>query len=142
MEAGWAVLRLLPKNELTRLSDAQIARYIEPAATRRERLRSCVRSRPTRSAALELADERRLMRQGYEFLDEKRMLLATEMLRQLRDLSGASEQLVGRRPKARREALAAAVERHGLDQLQVYPAPQPPAPPAAQPDPVSRHCRC
>ena len=32
---------------------------------------------PTRSVALELADERRLMRQGYEFLDEKRMLLAT-----------------------------------------------------------------
>jgi V/A-type H+-transporting ATPase subunit D len=39
---------------------------------------------PTRSAALELADEHRLMRQGYEFLDEKRMLLATEILRQLR----------------------------------------------------------
>ena len=30
---GWEVLRRLPKNELTRLSDAQIARYIEPAAT-------------------------------------------------------------------------------------------------------------
>ena len=32
MDAGWAVLRRLPKTELTRLSDAQIARYIEPAA--------------------------------------------------------------------------------------------------------------
>jgi V/A-type H+-transporting ATPase subunit B len=32
MEAGWTVLRLLPKSELTRLSDAQIAQYIEPAA--------------------------------------------------------------------------------------------------------------
>lgn len=30
---------------------------------------------PTRSTALDLADELRLMRQGYEFLDEKRMLL-------------------------------------------------------------------
>src|SRR5665647_823598 len=28
MEEGWAVLRLLPQNELTRLSDAQIAQYI------------------------------------------------------------------------------------------------------------------
>jgi V/A-type H+-transporting ATPase subunit B len=32
MDGGWAVLRRLPKNELTRLSDAQIAHYIEPAA--------------------------------------------------------------------------------------------------------------
>jgi V/A-type H+-transporting ATPase subunit B len=32
MDVGWAVLRLLPKSELTRLSDAQIAQYIEPAA--------------------------------------------------------------------------------------------------------------
>ena len=31
MEAGWTVLRLLPKSELSRLSDAQIAQYIAPA---------------------------------------------------------------------------------------------------------------
>ncbi len=49
---------------------------------------------PTRSAAIELADERKLMRQGYEFLDEKRMLLATEMLRQLRDYQERSDELV------------------------------------------------
>ena len=30
MAAGWQVLSLLPKNELTRLSDAQIAQNIEP----------------------------------------------------------------------------------------------------------------
>jgi len=29
MAAGWTVLRLLPRNELTRLTDAQIAQYIE-----------------------------------------------------------------------------------------------------------------
>jgi V/A-type H+-transporting ATPase subunit B len=34
MECGWEVLRRLPKNELTRLSDAQIVEYIEPAALR------------------------------------------------------------------------------------------------------------
>jgi V/A-type H+-transporting ATPase subunit B len=33
MAAGWTVLRRLPKNELTRLSDRQITQYIEPAAT-------------------------------------------------------------------------------------------------------------
>ena len=39
---------------------------------------------PTRSAAMALADERVLMRQGFGFLDEKRMLLATEILRLVR----------------------------------------------------------
>jgi len=32
LQAGWAVLSLLPKSELTRLSDEQIAQYIAPAA--------------------------------------------------------------------------------------------------------------
>ena len=31
MNAGWAVLRLLPQSELARLSDAQIAQYIASA---------------------------------------------------------------------------------------------------------------
>ncbi len=84
---------------------------------------------PTPSAALELADERKLMRQGYEFLDEKRMLLAVEMLRQLRDYRRRFEQLVAETKDAA-SALAAAVERHGLDQLQVYPAHEAPATPA------------
>lgn len=77
---------------------------------------------PTRSAALELADERRLMRQGYEFLDEKRVLLATEMLRQLRAYRERSER-VAAELKLAAGALATAVERHGLDDLQVYPVP-------------------
>jgi V/A-type H+-transporting ATPase subunit D len=80
---------------------------------------------PTHSSALELADERRLMRQGYEFLDEKRVLLATEMLRQLREYQERRDALVAATTRAA-EALAAAVERHGLDQLQVYPVPPPP----------------
>lgn len=83
---------------------------------------------PTRSAAIELADERKLMRQGYEFLDEKRMLLATEMLRQLREYQTRAEQLTAE-TKTASQALAAAVERHGLDALQVYPAAEPPAVP-------------
>lgn len=86
---------------------------------------------PTRSAALELADERKLMRQGYEFLDEKRMLLATEMLRQLREYRQVSERLMTE-TKAAADALAAAIERHGLNQLQVYPAAAPPSAPASE----------
>lgn len=76
---------------------------------------------PTKSAALSLGEERKLMRQGFEFLDEKRMLLAGEMLRQLRRYEEraatfADEQI------AAAEALARAVERHGLDALQLYPS--------------------
>ena len=80
---------------------------------------------PTRSAAMELLDERKLMRQGYEFLDEKRTLLATEMLAQLKMYQQRSDELVAATRQAA-AALAAAVERHGLDQLQLYP--KPPAP--------------
>jgi V/A-type H+-transporting ATPase subunit D len=83
---------------------------------------------PTRSTAMELADERKLMRQGYEFLDEKRMLLATEMLRQLREYQERSGALAAD-AQAAAAALAAAVERHGLDQLQLYPRPEPPVVP-------------
>lgn len=88
---------------------------------------------PTRSTALELADERRMMRQGYEFLDEKRMLLATEMLRQLRAYQAQSDAFQDELRTAA-ASLAAAVERHGLDHLQVYPAPSeaPPSPPCAR----------
>jgi V/A-type H+-transporting ATPase subunit B len=32
MEAGWTVLAGLPKSELSRLSDAQIAAHLAPAA--------------------------------------------------------------------------------------------------------------
>lgn len=64
---------------------------------------------PARSAALELADQRKLMRQGYEFLNEKRMLLATEMLRQLRVYQSQSEAFEDRR-KSAAAALAAAID--------------------------------
>lgn len=32
MEAGWSLLRRLPKTELARQSDRQFARYIQPPA--------------------------------------------------------------------------------------------------------------
>ena len=69
---------------------------------------------PTRSTAIELADERKLMRQGYEFLDEKRILLATEILGQLKTYRQRSDELVAANKWAA-AALTGAVERHGLD---------------------------
>jgi V/A-type H+-transporting ATPase subunit D len=74
----------------------------------------------TRSAALALADERALMRQGYRFLDEKRMLLAAEMLRALRGHEGLEAQLLDRLREAQ-AALRGALQRHGLEGLQAYP---------------------
>ncbi len=77
---------------------------------------------PTRSAALELAAEKQLMKQGFGFLDEKRMLLAAEILRTLRRYE-AAELEMAQCEDAARKTLAAASERHGFDALQVYPAP-------------------
>jgi V/A-type H+-transporting ATPase subunit D len=77
---------------------------------------------PTRSLAIALADERRTMREGYAFLDEKCLLLAGEMLREVRRHRILVEQTVPLQLKANR-ALAAALLRHGLNGLQVYPAP-------------------
>ena len=83
----------------------------------------------TRSAALALTDERALMRQGYEFLDEKRMLLAAEMLRGLSQYEALHAELVQALTDAQ-AALRQALLRHGLDGLQAYPpmTPSPAAP--------------
>lgn len=75
---------------------------------------------PTRSAYLELKDERLLVQEGYEFLDEKRMIVAQEMLRQL----DAYRESLAAYASAHAEAvaaLAAATARHGLEGLTVYP---------------------
>lgn len=122
---------------------------------------------PTRTAALELKEEQRAMREGYEFLDEKRLLLAAEMLRELRryerDWAWLAEALV-----QAGQALRAACARHGLQGVQVYPAARLEnvrlqvttrrllgvrlqearlevdavvAPPAPHPSPEAEHCR-
>jgi len=75
---------------------------------------------PTRSAVLELDEERRAMREGYRFLDEKRLLLASEMLAELKRYEFAARVFNDRLREAG-AALRAAVARHGLDGLQVYP---------------------
>ena len=77
---------------------------------------------PTRSIVLELKDEQRSMHEGYVFLDEKCLLLAGEMLRELASLEALRREFEA----ARRDALAAlegAIARHGLEGVGVYPRP-------------------
>ena len=76
---------------------------------------------PTRAALLELQDEQRAMREGHGFLDEKCLLLAGEMLRQLARQADRERELARAHDDARR-ALHAALARHGLQGLQLQPA--------------------
>ena len=74
----------------------------------------------TRVAWLELSDERRQVREGYELLDEKRMLLAGEIMRGL----AAYAQLAARRGRQQAEAqtaTAGALAACGCDGLAVEP---------------------
>jgi V/A-type H+-transporting ATPase subunit D len=74
----------------------------------------------TRVALLELRDERRLVQEGYELLDEKRVMLAAEILRQLREHT-ALQALLHEHEAQAREAFDAAVTAHGFDDLSVAP---------------------
>jgi V/A-type H+/Na+-transporting ATPase subunit D len=76
---------------------------------------------PTRSAVLELADERRALHEGYVFLDEKCLLLAGEILREL-DWHASARDSLRAAHDAAVASLQAAVGRNGLEGLQVYPA--------------------
>lgn len=122
---------------------------------------------PTRSAVIEMKDERRAMHEGYVFLDEKCLLLAGEILRQLQQ-HARLQAAFGAAHAAALAALQAAVARHGLQGLQVYPpadsaaahvaatpralmgvrlqaaawaAGDTPAAPAVQPSPEAEACR-
>jgi V/A-type H+-transporting ATPase subunit D len=74
----------------------------------------------TRAAVLEMKDEQRAMHEGYVFLDEKCLLLGGEILRELARYAEVDSALVVAQ-QAASKALQAAVARHGLEDLQVYP---------------------
>ncbi|WP_298828265.1 V-type ATP synthase subunit D [uncultured Piscinibacter sp.] len=76
---------------------------------------------PTRSAVIEAKDERRAMHEGYVFLDEKCLLLAGEILRELARHGRLQAELLACLDAAL-AALRDAVLRHGLQGLQIYPA--------------------
>lgn len=75
---------------------------------------------PTHSALMQLRDERNIIIEAYDFLDEKRLLLATELLKQLEEYEVLNTDYNKLRERAE-EALAEAIGRHGLQGLQVYP---------------------
>lgn len=74
----------------------------------------------TRVALLELRDERRLVQEGYELLDEKRMLLAAAALRELAAYAAAQQPLDALWTDAR-QALADAIAVHGYEDLALAP---------------------
>jgi V/A-type H+-transporting ATPase subunit D len=76
---------------------------------------------PTRAAILELRAERNVAAEAYDFLDEKRLLLAAQMLQQLRRYEALRDALEKKMQEARQNLLAG-VQRHGLQGLSVYPA--------------------
>ena len=76
---------------------------------------------PTRAAVLELKDEHQVIQEGYNFLDEKRLLLAAEILRQLKRYQELRDALQGAHDRAV-SAFADAAAHHGLQGLWVYPA--------------------
>lgn len=82
---------------------------------------------PTRSTLLELREERQIMQEGYRFLDEKRLLLAAEILRQLARYEEFMIQFRAQQQTAT-EALRAAIGRHGLEALSLYPSTAPAEP--------------
>jgi len=76
----------------------------------------------THADLLELRADHQAFREGFDFLDEKRLLLASEMLRRLRALEG----ILATRNRLRVEARAAlrvAIYNRGLAASLVHPAP-------------------
>lgn len=74
----------------------------------------------SRSAFLDLRDEQRLVNDGYEFLDEKRILLAAELLRQ-REAWRDANAVFMERWRTAEKALPAAAADQGLEGLLVHP---------------------
>lgn len=76
---------------------------------------------PTQAAVLELREERIVVGEAYDFLDEKRLLLAAEILRQLELFDRQTARIEELSAQAATQ-LRAAVARHGQQGLSVYPA--------------------
>jgi V/A-type H+-transporting ATPase subunit D len=75
---------------------------------------------PTRSAYLELQEERLGMEEGYRFLDEKRLVLAAETLRELERYESMKREFMQLYGSAA-SALKGAIARHGINGLEIYP---------------------
>lgn len=78
------------------------------------------RATASRAALLELRQEREVVQEGHRFLDEKRVLLAREILRRLEEYEKTRVDVAGAGLTAR-QALDKALGWHGLENLQVHP---------------------
>lgn len=78
----------------------------------------------TPSVLMELREERHVVKDGYRFLDEKRLLLAAEILQQLDNYQRQHSAYLQLHDAAA-AALIDASMRHGLQGLQVYPVTEP-----------------
>jgi len=76
---------------------------------------------PTHAAILALKEERTVVSEAYDFLDEKRLLLAAELLRQLQRYERLRVELTALTATAA-DQLRRAVKRHGLQGISVYPS--------------------
>ncbi|RJG00383.1 V-type ATP synthase subunit D [Noviherbaspirillum sedimenti] len=78
---------------------------------------------PTRSALIECKEERHALYEGHVFLDEMCLLLAGEIVAELRRSAALEADFL---PACKRAtaALVAATGRHGLEELLVYPVPE------------------
>lgn len=74
----------------------------------------------TRSTLLELREERRAMGEGFTFLDEKCLLLAAEILRELKRYAALRDEFRRRHGDAG-ASLRAALLRHGLQGVECLP---------------------
>lgn len=77
---------------------------------------------PTRSALLESRDERQVMGEGYRFLDEKRLLLASEIIALFAKYQTLQTRFQDRHCQAV-ASFAEAITRHGLHGVQIHPVP-------------------
>lgn len=76
---------------------------------------------PSRAALVELRREHDVIADGHRFLDEKRMLIAQRILVELDEYRAALSDFDSLQVRAAR-MLSHALEWHGLEELQVYPA--------------------
>jgi V/A-type H+/Na+-transporting ATPase subunit D len=73
---------------------------------------------PSRSVILELRDERQTMAEGHAFLDEKCLLLAGEIVRELAHYAAAKAEVDSRCAQSA-AALQSALARHGIEELSI-----------------------
>lgn len=74
----------------------------------------------SRGQLQELRDEQKVVREGFEFLEQKRMLIAAEIMRELRRHQALYEEFSASHADAV-TALGRAIGFHGLEGVQVYP---------------------